>query len=104
MTKYELVECCPVPTKLVPVLETILRESGASLQSCYRAADAEALLHRCGKHSQAELYNGRLRRLPGYNPANPPGRSTHELRNDGVAYAGWAGRRLHYWQVGLDVD
>jgi hypothetical protein len=99
---YELVECCPVPTKLVPVLKQILAESGATLQSCYRAADSEKLLHRCGKHSQAELYAMFLRGQG--NPANPPGRSTHELRSDGVAYAGPAGRKLPYWCVGIDID
>jgi peptidoglycan hydrolase-like protein with peptidoglycan-binding domain len=36
--------------------------------------------------------------------ANPPGRSTHELRSDGVAYAGPAGRPLFWWQCGIDVD
>jgi peptidoglycan hydrolase-like protein with peptidoglycan-binding domain len=104
MAKYVLVDCCPVPAKLAPVLKACLADSGATLQSCYRANDARALLHRCGKHSQTELYNGWLRRLPGYNPANPPSRSTHELRSDGVAYRGPVGRRLLWWQCGIDID
>ncbi|MDQ8046448.1 MAG: hypothetical protein AAGC46_16155 [Solirubrobacteraceae bacterium] len=37
------------------------------------------------------------------NPANTPGHSTHELRSDGVAYAGPVGRPLSWWQLGLDV-
>jgi lysozyme len=39
------------------------------------------------------------------NPANPPGRSTHELISDGVAYpAARPGTKLAWWQLGLDVD
>jgi hypothetical protein len=34
--------------------------------------------------------------------ANPPGRSTHELRSDGQAYPGPVGRKLAEWQVGVD--
>jgi hypothetical protein len=101
--KYVLVDCCPVPAKLAPTLDLILHESGAVLQSCYRADDAAALLAKCGKHSQTWLFQHQGRpEQP--NPANPPGRSTHELRNDGVAYRGPAGIRLPYWCVGIDVD
>jgi len=113
--KYVAVQGCPVPTKLAPFLRQILAESGAHLQSCYRGVDAEALLHKLGKSSQRELYVGYLKRLPGYNPANPPGRSTHELRNDGVAYTRrtpggthpgqWAaGDKLPWWACGIDID
>lgn len=42
--------------------------------------------------------------LRGANPANAPGRSTHELRSDGVAYRGPIGRPLAWWQLGLDVS
>jgi Putative peptidoglycan binding domain len=102
--KYVVVDNCPVPAQLAGTLTDVLRASGASLQSCYRGADAAALLHQCGKRSQAELYDGFRRGLPGFNPANPPGRSTHELRSDGAAYPGPAGRPLLWWQVGIDID
>lgn len=113
--KYAVVQGCPVPAKLAPFLTQILRESGARLQSCYRGADAEALLHRLGKSSQLDLYRGFLQRRPGFNPANPPGHSTHELRNDGMAYtrtwpggthAGqWhTGDKLPWWACGIDID
>lgn len=59
---------------------------------------------RFGHSSQAKLYACWMARKPGCNPANPPGRSTHELRSDGVAYRGPVGRRLAYWQMGLDID
>lgn len=100
--KYVLVDCCPVPEKLAPVVREVTAVTGLSLSSCYRAADAEALLKRCGKLSQSQLYYRWVHRWPGYNPANPPGRSTHECRNDGVAYAGPAGMPLAWWQVGMD--
>nr|MDQ3823470.1 glycoside hydrolase family 25 protein [Actinomycetota bacterium] len=38
------------------------------------------------------------------NPANPPGRSTHELFSDGAAYGAPAGSKLAWWQLGLDCD
>lgn len=66
---------------------------------------------RYGKASQAKLRSCDLARrrtgrcpssCPSCNPANPPGRSTHELRSDGAAYAGPVGRRLSWWQLGLD--
>lgn len=57
-----------------------------------------------GRKSQWWLYMAYwVWRLRGTNPANPPGRSTHELRSDGVAYRGPVGRPLAYWQLGLDV-
>ena len=56
-----------------------------------------------GKLSQAALYAGWIAGKAGFNPANPPGRSTHELRSDGVAYRGPVGRPLAWWQLGMDV-
>lgn len=102
--RYAVVQDCPVPAPLAPILRRLLTDSGARLESCYRGPDAEPLLHRLGKHSQRELYWMWLHRRPGANPANPPGRSTHELRSDGVAYKGPPGRRLAWWQVGIDID
>jgi hypothetical protein len=34
--------------------------------------------------------------------SNPPGRSQHELRSDGVGNKGPVGRVLEPWQVGID--
>lgn len=105
MAKYTVVQGCPAPAQLAPFLTMLLKESGATLESCYRGTDAEALLHRLGKSSQADLYNGWLRHLPGYNPANPPGFSTHELHSDGAAYPNVPrGGALKWWQCGLDID
>jgi hypothetical protein len=103
--RYVIVQSCPVPALLAPFLTQCLRESGATLESCYRGPDAEALLHRYGKSSQRELYAGWVARRPGFNPANPPGCSTHELRSDGVAYPRWhRGARIPWWACGIDVD
>ena len=57
---------------------------------------------RYGRLSQAALYAGWLAHKAGFLPANPPGRSTHELRSDSVAYRGPVGRPLAWWQEGLD--
>lgn len=58
-----------------------------------------------GRKSQWWLYMAFwVWKLAGTNPANPPGRSTHELRSDGTAYRGPVGRPLAYWQLGLDVS
>lgn len=63
----------------------------------------KGVAERFGHQSQAALYACWLARRPGCLPANPPGRSTHELRSDGVAYRGPVGRPLFWWQMGLDV-
>jgi hypothetical protein len=104
MPPYAVVAHCPVPKQLAPFLHELLQASGASLQSCYRGADAESLLRELGKMSQTDLYEGWINKRPGFNPANPPGFSTHELRNDGEAYRVPRGAKLKWWQVGLDVD
>lgn len=102
---FVLVQGCPVPRKLAPVLRLILAESHSHLNSCYRGDDAKALLHSVGKHTQRELYDGFTHHRPGYYPANPPGFSTHELRNDGAAYSQWRrGGRIPWWACGIDVN
>lgn len=63
----------------------------------------EGVAEKHGKMSQAALYAGWIARRLGFNPANPPGRSTHEYRSDGVPYRGPIGRPLAWWQLGLDV-
>jgi hypothetical protein len=82
-----------------PYFALLAKEAKATINSIYRGSDAAWLLHRYGKHTQAELYAT----LPA-GTANPPGRSTHELRSDGVAYGGPVGRHLEWWQQGIDVN
>ena len=100
--RFEVIDNCPVPTNLAPAIRAIKRRSGAELVSCDRSPEAEPLLRKLGKQSQRQLYNGFRAGLPGYNPANPPGFSTHERRSDGVAYRIRRGWPLRYWQVGMD--
>lgn len=99
MAKYELIDCCPVPHKLAPILRELKARSRCTFTSIYRGTDARDLLAKCGKHDQAWLYANLPR-----GQANPPGRSTHELRSDGVAYAGPVGRVLKWWQCGIDMN
>lgn len=84
--QFVVVDRCPVPKKAAPFVVEAKRRSGESLNSCFRGAEARAILARFGKHDQAYLYNGWVRRLPGFNAANPPGFSTHECFNDGPAF------------------
>lgn len=100
--RFEVIDSCPVPARLAPAIRRIKSRSGSLLNSCDRSPEAEPHLRRLGKMSQRQLYNGWIQRRPGFNPANPPGYSTHERRNDGVAYPGPRGARLPYWCVGID--
>jgi hypothetical protein len=101
---YVVVDCCPVPRKLAPVLQEIQDETGCSYASVYRGEDPAAANYLtgaapCYKHTQAWIF---AHYPPGV--ANPPGRSTHERRSDGVPYPGPIGRPLRWWQCGIDVD
>lgn len=104
MSNFVEIDGCPVPAELYSEIHRLKDASGAVLVSAYRGTDPAgvAILRANGKQSQAQLYDGWIHRRPGYNPANPPGRSTHELRSDAVAYPGPVGRRLKGWQCGLD--
>lgn len=96
-SKFRVIDGCPCPASIAPYVARILKRAGQDANSIYRGEDARALLHRHGKHTQAEIWSA----AP-LGVANPPGRSTHELRSDGVAYAGPIGRKLQDWQVGVD--
>lgn len=108
MARFVEIDGCPVPVALAPAVREVKRRTGATLITCYRGEDPEALriLHRNGKHSQAELYaaweRGDAARLGILGTPNRPGQSTHELRSDGRAYRGPVGRRLLSWQCGMD--
>lgn len=96
----------PCPKKLAPVLREIQRDTGATFTSILRTQGAVRFARSQGAvlSSQKELWDGYRLGRPGYNPANPPGRSTHERRSDGVAYPGPVGRPLRWWQVGIDCS
>lgn len=98
MSEFRVIAGCPCNRWLAPYFELLRKKSGATINSIYRGEDAAAILHRHGKHTQAEIH----RMYPSIS--NPPGRSTHELRSDGVAYGGPVGRHLEWWQQGIDVN
>jgi hypothetical protein len=102
--KYALIDCKPVPAEFDEELRALGLGNDVTLFSCLRTQDAVnfARSNGCQVSSQAELFDCFQRGVPGCNPANPPGRSTHELRNDGVAYPGPSGMKLEYWQCGID--
>jgi len=101
-TKFDVVDGSAVPKELADEVRWLKERTGATLNSCDRSPDAEPILRLHGKLSQRQLYEGWLARKPGFNPANAPGFSTHERRNDGSAYPGRRGGRLEDWQVGMD--
>lgn len=108
--KFDVIDGCVVPREIADEVREVKRRSGATLVSCYRGDKATGLLRRLGKSTQSYLYDAfrkRLAGVPGFgwaNPANPPGASTHELFNDGVAYPGPARMPLAGWKVGMDWD
>lgn len=112
--KYAMVGTRPLPKKLAAVATPVLAEAGAILVSGARnqAAIAYARTHGGGgAQSQEELYRcwvGKrdtgVCRCTSCNPANPPGQSTHEGKNDGVAYRFWPKfKSLPWWAWGQDL-
>jgi hypothetical protein len=99
MSYFLVLQGCPANKWVAPYFALLAHEAGATVNSIYRGDDAKSILRAHGKHTQRELYDT----LPP-GVANPPGRSTHELRSDGVAYRGPIGRTLEWWQQGIDVN
>jgi hypothetical protein len=74
----------------------------------------KGVAERFGKMSQAALFKCAQSKMASgvcpvschgnCNPANAPGRSSHELRSDAVAFPGPAGRKLEWWELGMDCD
>lgn len=96
--RMRVIDGCPAPATIAPYIYVVLRGERMRATSIYRGEDAKTLLHRNGKRTQAEIYAD-----PAYRGrANPPGRSSHELRSDGVSRPGPVGRALQEWQVGVD--
>jgi hypothetical protein len=94
--QFRVVDGCPAPASIAPYIHLVLRQAGQTASSIYRGSDADAILHAHGKHDQAEIH----RMYP--TISNPPGRSQHELRSDGVGNPGPVGRELQEWEVGVD--
>lgn len=92
----------PCPRGIAWMLQDCRQHGGwsGSLLSCDRRKGIPEIF---GRKSQYALYMGWIQHLAGYLPANPPGRSTHEYVNDGVAYPVPAMTKLAWWMVGMDV-
>ncbi|MGH2878960.1 MAG: hypothetical protein ACRDK4_05050 [Solirubrobacteraceae bacterium] len=98
MSDFRVIQGCPCNPLIAPYFALLANEAKATVNSIYRGQDAAQILHAHGKHTQAEIHQ----MYPAIS--NPPGRSTHELRSDGVAYGGPVGRPLEWWQQGIDVN
>lgn len=98
MSRFRVIQGCPCNPLIAPYFALLVAEARATVNSIYRGQDAAAVLHRHGKHTQAEIHAT----YPGIS--NPPGRSTHELRGDGVAYRTPVGAVLPWWCQGIDVN
>lgn len=95
--RYAVLDGCPCPRPLFPILRKLQKETGARFNSIYRGEDVADILHRNDKSTQAELY---AELGPGI--ANPPDRGTHILRGDGTVGELFA--RLPWWRCGIDVN
>jgi peptidoglycan hydrolase-like protein with peptidoglycan-binding domain len=84
--EFDVIDRCPVPRGLADEIRLLKEKTGSTLNSCDRSSEAEPLLRANRKKSQRELFELAQKGLG--NPANPPGFSTHERRNDGAAYPG----------------
>lgn len=103
MTDFRVIQGCPCNALIAPYYGILVKETVATVESIYRGEDARDILHRHGKHTQAEVIRLHAEGVPGYGPANPVNRSTHCLFSDGMAYRVPPGERLALWQEGIDV-
>lgn len=95
--RYKVIDGCPCPRPMYPLLKKLKRETGCTYNSIYRGDDVATLLHKNGKRTQRELFE---QLPPGL--ANPPDRGTHILRGDGTVGGLFA--KLPWWRCGIDVD
>jgi peptidoglycan hydrolase-like protein with peptidoglycan-binding domain len=94
-----------IPAVLLDPIGQVVSKTGAIPTSVYRGPDAASILNRHGKHTQQQIWDASPAQRAAWGVVgtpNPPGRSTHECRSDGVAYAGPPGRHLADWQCGMD--
>lgn len=95
--RYNVIDECPAPRPLYPILRKLQKETGCTYNSIYRGDDVAHILHRFGKHTQRELY---AELGPGV--ANPPDRGSHILIGDGTVGRLFA--KLRFWQCGIDLN
>ncbi len=95
--RYAVIDGCPCPKPLYPILRKLQKETGCTYNSIYRGDDVRAILKAHGKHTQRELFET----LPA-GQANPPDRGTHILLGDGVV--GALHEKLPWGECGIDVN
>lgn len=96
-----ILDGCPLPLghKLM-LLDARRNGWDGVVTSADRRTVIAGLLHRLGKSTQAELFQGFQEGRPGFLPANPPDRGTHMRIGDGVV--GRLFEILEWWQEGID--
>jgi hypothetical protein len=79
---YAVIDNCPVPVQIAPQVRLLKHAvPSAVLQSAYRGEDARPLLRRLHKHTQAFLFAGFAKHLPGScRPTRPATRRTSSTR------------------------
>jgi len=97
MLRYAVIDDCPCPRPMYPLLKKLKKETGCTFNSIYRGDDVAEQLHKVGKHTQRELFE----ELPA-GVANPPDRGTHILLGDGVV--GTLHQKLPWWKCGIDIN
>lgn len=95
--KYAVIDGCPCPKPMYPILRKLKKETGCTYNSIYRGDDVAGILHRNGKRTQRELFE----QLPP-GVANPPDRGSHILRGDGTI--GKLFSKLPWWRCGIDIN
>lgn len=99
--KESILDGCPLPLGHKLMLLDARRNGWAGVvTSADRRTVIARLLHKLGKSTQAELYQGFIEGRPGFLPANPPDRGTHMRIGDGVV--GKLFEKLAWWQEGID--
>jgi hypothetical protein len=101
LDKEAILDGCPMPLghKLM-LLDARRNGWGGVVTSADRRSLIARLLHKLGKSTQAELYQGFIEGRAGFLPANPPDRGTHMRIGDGVV--GRLFEALKWWQEGID--
>lgn len=103
--RFAQIDGCAVPRAYFPVFRKLKAKSGCTYNSIDREDAAAGILHKHGKHTQAEVIKLHEEGVPGFGPANPVNLTSHCRYNDGVVRPDLAvGARLPAWQVGFDVD
>jgi hypothetical protein len=97
------IQGCPVYRDIGAYIAVVINDAREAVNSINRSKEAEPILNRHGKHSQPQLFQ--LFEEGKGAPANRPGTSSHELRNDGVIDPHKpVGAELEWWQQGFDVN